>query len=580
MKKIIIYIKQWGWARVFTLIILTKMSSCQMEADSAYIYDVYTNGKIYSLDSQGRIYSTMVVKDGRIWAIGMEEILDTLSEEYRIFDLDYKYVFPGLIEGHGHFISLGEVTSGLDVAGFKSWDEVLEQVEDFSRDIPVSAWIVGLGWHPNHWEGMPEDVVEGYPTNERLSELFPDQPVILWHSSMHALMANQFALNLAGISAETSDPEGGRIVRDSEGRATGILEENAMTFVSSAYNEWKENRTSQEKWEEMNHFLDSASLACLSYGITTFVDAGINLEELNHLQQYNEEGKSTVRLWGMLRGYEVWKDQVPELLPLHSDDDRLMIKAVKGFADGALGANGAWMLDEYEDQPGWMGQNVTDMDHLEAIGERCLELGLQYCVHAIGDRANHEVLNIFEKLFQKNNKEGEDLRWRIEHAQILAPEDVVRFDKLGVIPSMQAIHCTSDSPMVVPKLGYQRAKERGYVWQDLLQDVGIIANGTDTPVESVDPFENLFASVTRKRSVGEEPFFPEQVMTRDQALRSLTIWNAYAIHLEDEIGSLEPGKRADFMVIDTDLMECDEADILNASVIQTYVDGSLLYEKR
>lgn len=572
-------IQNRGWTVLMALFILITIIGCQMKTESAHIYDVYTNGKIYSMDSEGGMYSTMVIKGDRILAVGTEEILDTLTGEHRSFDLGGQFVFPGWIEGHGHFISLGEVISGLDVAGAVSWDDVLEKTEEYGKEVESPGWIVGLGWHPNHWSEKFENSVEGYPTNKALSEMFPDQPVILWHSSMHALMANEYALELAEIDGETSDPEGGRIVRDRNGLATGILEETAMSFVTSAYNQWRDSRTAEEKWQETDRFLDSASHTCLSYGITTFVDAGLNLEELAQMKKYNEVGKSTVRLWGMLRGYEIWKDQVEEKVPFHSEDDRLMVKAVKAFADGALGANGAWMLEDYEDQPGWTGQNVTSTDELEKIGEKCLELGLQYCVHAIGDRANHEVLNIYERLFQNNNLDENDLRWRIEHAQILAPDDVERFRELGVIPSMQAIHCTSDSPMVIPKLGFERAKERGYVWQDLLRKGNIIANGTDTPVESVNPFENLYASVTRKRSVEGESFFPEQVMTREQAIRSLTIWNAYAIHLEDETGSLEPGKRADFMVVDTDLMECDEADILNASVIRTYVDGVLLYEK-
>ena len=567
-----IYLK-WMW--VFLSIFIFTMISCHMDSDREESYDVFANGRIYSMDPEGNVFTTMIVKNGRIIALGDADLMDTLSGKFQKFDLEGQFVFPGLIEGHGHFKSLGEVISGLDVAGLSSWWEVLQKTEEYGQENPDSEWIIGLGWHPNHWSELPDKMIEGYPTNEELSALYPHQPVILWHSSMHALMANKRALEMAGINADTPDPEGGRIVRDQTGTATGILEENAMSFLTSLYNNWAAQRTKQERWEEADRFLDSASRTCLSYGITTFVDAGINLDELAHMKEYNKNGRSTVRVWAMLRGHEVWDDLVPESLPFHSEDDRLMVKAVKAFSDGALGANGAWMLEDYDDQPGWHGQNVTEVERLEKIGEKCLELGLQYCVHAIGDRANREVLDIYESLFEENT--DADLRWRIEHAQILAPSDVVRFKELGVIPSMQAIHCTSDSPMVIPKLGRERAEERGYVWQDLLQEGLMIANGTDTPVESVNPFENLYASVTRKRSENEDSFFPAQVMSRDQALRSLTIWNAYACHLEEEIGSLEPGKRADFMIVDTDLMECAEGDILKAKVLQTYIDGVLLF---
>lgn len=581
MRKLLNKEKSRILARIYiSFVIFTTLISCHMESEITANYDVFTNGRIYSMDPEGRIHTTMIVKEGRIHAVGDADILDTLSGRYQETDLKNQFVFPGLIEGHGHFKSLGEVISGLDVAGMSSWADVLHKTEAYGKEYPEVEWIIGLGWHPNHWTELPEDMTEGYPSNESLSDLFPDRPVILWHSSMHALMANDRALEMAGVGPESRDPEGGRIVRDRQGKATGILEENAMSVLTTVYNDQLAQRTKEERWAESDRFLDSASQTCLSYGITTFVDAGINLDEFAQMQEYNKNGRSTVRVWAMLRGHEVWADEVPGSLPFHSKDDRLMVKAVKAFSDGALGANGAWMLEDYEDQPDWHGQNVTEMDRLKKIGERCMELGLQYCVHAIGDRANREVLDIFENIFEDYQKMDADLRWRIEHAQIVAPSDVIRFRELRVIPSMQAIHCTSDAPMVIPKLGRERAEERGYVWRNFLEEGLLIANGTDTPVESVDPFENLYASVTRKRTASAESFFPEQVMSRDEALRSLTIWNAYACHLEEEIGSLEPGKRADFMVIDTDLAECADEDILKAKVLQTYIDGVLLYERK
>lgn len=561
-----------------TIILLPFILSCTMNQKQEFNTTYFHNATIYSMDSTSSTYSAMIVKDGHIIELGDDAIKNQLNgENYESIDLDGQYVFPGLIEGHGHFMSLGEVVCGLDISGLSSWNDVLEKTVTFAADQSNERWVLGKGWHPNHWSTQPERVIEGYPDNKHLSELFPDRPVVLQHSSFHALMANKKALELAGIDNDTSDPEGGRIVRDDNGHATGMLEENAMGMVMAPYNAWKNKRSPEEKARIQEQYLESATQRCLSFGITTFVDAGINPSELGVYQDYHQEKGLDMRLWTMAAGQDLLDGSFEGKLPYESEDHRLYMKASKAFIDGALGSNGAWMIDDYQDQPGWHGQNVTDTATLRAIGQRCIDLGIQYCVHAIGDRGNRVMLDLYEDLFRENDALGQDLRWRIEHAQIVQPEDIRRFPRLGVIPSMQAIHCTSDAPMVVPKIGENLAREGAYVWRSFIDQGSRIANGTDTPVESVNPFENLYASVTRKSSPSGEAFFPEQRMIREEALRSLTLWNAYACKLESKSGSLEPKKWADFMVVDTDLMKCDAAELLDAQVQTTWVEGEQMW---
>lgn len=566
---------------IFTIMLSQVILSCTMkqtpEPPTTYFF---YNGTIYSMDSSSGTYSAMITQDGQIVTVGDNEIKNQIDgNDYESIDLNGQYVFPGLIDGHGHFMSLGEVVCGLDISGLPSWGAVLDKTEEFASDQPESEWILGKGWHPNHWKDQPEHMTEGYPDNSQLSELFPERPVILQHSSFHALMANEKALELAGVDVETPDPKGGRIIRDINGRVTGMLEENAMGLVMGPYNTWKNKRSPEQKAALQEQYLDSASQRCLSYGITTFVDAGISPSELKTFQEYRTEKRLNMRIWTMAAGQALLNGSFEGIVPYESEDNRLFMKASKAFVDGALGSNGAWMIDDYRDQPGWQGQNVTDTATLKAIGQRCIDLGIQYCVHAIGDRANHVMLNIYEDLFTENHRGGKDLRWRIEHAQIIQPDEISRFARLGVIPSMQAIHCTSDAPMVIPKIGEELARGGAYAWRSFIDQGSRIANGTDTPVESVNPFENLYASVTRKSSPDGEAFFPEQRMTREEALRSLTIWNAFACKLEDKTGSLEPGKWADFMVVDTDLMNCEAADILDAQVQETWVGGEKVWER-
>lgn len=566
--------------RALLLLLLLLFGSCTTVQKTEPLGTLYHNGTIYTMDSQSNIYTSMLIRDGNIVALGNESLVDSLSaENHEKIDLEGDFVFPGLIEGHGHFSSLGEVVCGLDLSGLSGWNEVLEKTKKYTQSLADTGWVIGKGWHPNDWSNLPEQTIEGYPVNKSLSNLFPDRPVVLQHSSYHALIANEKAMEIAGIDESTLDPEGGRILRDNQGVATGILEENAMGRVMGAYRAWKNKQTPEEQSELLNQYLDSASQRCLSYGITTFVDAGISVADFHHYRKYQKSSGLDLRIWAMASGQSLLSGGFGGQLPYVSTDQRFFIRAVKAFVDGALGSNGAWMKESYVDQPSWKGQNVTDLEVLKTIGQQCIEQGLQYCVHAIGDRGNHEVLNIYEQLFNENDQDGKALRWRIEHAQIVRPKEIQRFYNLGVIPSMQGIHCPSDAIMVVPKIGEDLARKGAYAWRSFLTSGSVIANGTDAPVESVNPFENLYASVTRTKKPGDVAFFPAQVMNREEAIRSLTIWNAYACQLDDQTGSLEVGKWADFIRLDTDLMKCEADEILHAKVNQTYVAGEKVYDR-
>ncbi len=554
--------------------------SCSMNQDNTSDIRYFHNGTIYSMDQNLTVHTAMIVENGLISALGGNELKSRLEgREYEDINLDGKFVFPGLIEGHGHFLMLGEVICGLDLNGLASWQEVIDQTVEYAQKVSEEDWILGKGWHPNHWDTLPPQLTEGYPDNRELTRLFPNRPVVLQHSSFHALMANDKALEMAGITADTPDPAGGRIVRDNAGKATGMLEENAMDMVMQYYRGWKNNRTAQEKEVELNRYIDSAMQRCLSYGITTFVDAGISASDLATFEKCHEQQGLDIRLWAMAAGGDLIDGDFDGKVPYESADQKIFVKATKSFIDGALGSNGAWMIHDYEDQKDWYGQNVTERSELKSIGQKCIDLGMQYAIHAIGDRANREVLDIYEALFRENDLDGSALRWRVEHAQIIQPEDIPRFSELGVIPSMQAIHATSDAPMVVPKIGAELAEKGAYPWRALIDHGAVIANGTDCPVERVNPFENLYASVTRQSGPGQPAFFPGQSMSRAEALRSLTIWNAFACNLDNHIGSLKPGKWADFFVSDTDLLNCSDADILATGVTQTYLNGNLVWSR-
>jgi predicted amidohydrolase YtcJ len=400
---------------------------------------------------------------------------------------------------------------------------------------------------------------------------------MLSHASGHAIFANHAAMLAANISHETPDPQGGRIVRDKQGTALGVFEENAMGLIQDAYQDYQSKLSTEEKTEVWYKAIDEVQEHCLSYGITTFEDMGSTFEEIDRYNELAKKDSLNIRLWAMLRQpYDEMKDHLQGFPIIRSGNDMFTCRAIKAYIDGALGSYGAWLLAPYNDRPESTGQNTTPVEEIKEIASLCIDHGMQFGVHAIGDRGNRTVLDIYEETM-KAHPDKKDLRWRIEHAQHIDPADIPRFKKLNVIASMQAIHCTSDAPFVVKRLGEERARVSAYPWRSLLDAGAVIANGTDAPVERVDPIPNFYAAVTRRRIDNGMVFFPEQAMTRKEALNAYTLANAYAAFEDDIKGSLEPGKWADIVLLSQNLLTCADDSIPKTKVMMTMVGGKVKY---
>lgn len=539
---------------------------------------LFLNGHFFTADTLKPEATAIAVAGDRILAVGSNAEAEALAgPSTERIDLKGAFAMPGFIEGHAHFAALGRSLQHLDLMHTQSWEEVVQMVAEKAKTAAPGEWIEGRGWHQEKWTRAPERNVNGYPYHDLLSAASPNNPVLLSHASGHGVIANAKAMELAGLSRESRDPVGGRIVRDARGTLTGVFEENAADLVERPYVLWKNSRPEAEKQAAFDQAVALAAQACIEKGITSFQDAGSSFWELAQYRRLAEAGRLPLRLWAMIS-----QPKIPELPKLAAypwidlGNGFFTARAVKCYMDGALGSYGAWLLAPYADKPGFTGQNVVSIDTIAAVAAACRQYGLQCCVHAIGDRGNRETLNIFEKALPAG---GGDTRWRIEHSQHLDPEDIPRFRQMGVIASMQAIHCTSDAPFVVKRLGEARARTGAYAWRNLLDSGAHLANGTDAPVEAVDPLPSLYASVTRRRADTGQIFFPEQCMRRDEALLSYTLWNAYAAFEENQKGALTPGKYADLVVLDKDLLNGPAEDILQAKVLMTVVAGKVVFKR-
>lgn len=542
---------------------------------------IFINGNIYTVNENQPRAEAIAVKEGRILAVGSNaEIEKFKNDNTEVIDLQGNFAMPGFIEGHGHFAGLGQSLMNLNFLKSRSWEEIVAMVAEQAKTAKPGEWIIGRGWHQEKWEESPDKQVLGYPYHDELSHVSPNNPVLLRHASGHGLFANKKAMELAGISAETPNPSGGEIVRDSRGEAIGVFEERAMGLVVAAYQAYRDSLSQEALKEEWLKGIELAQQECLAKGITSFQDAGASQEEIQWYKELAEQGKLNLRLWSMIRHrYPDIQDKLTGLPIINAGNHFFTCRAIKSEVDGALGSYGAWLLASYDDKRDFVGQNTTKVEDVEAIAKLCMDKDLQLCVHAIGDRANQEVLNIMETAFN-NNPNKKDLRWRIEHSQHLDPVDIPRFAELGVIASMQGIHCTSDAPFVVKRLGEKRAKEGAYPWRSLLDAGAVVTNGTDAPVEDVSALESFYASVTRKRFAPPiMEFFPEQKMTREEAIKSYTLACAYSAFEEKDKGSLEPGKLADIVVLSKDLVNCSDEEILQTQILKTIVGGKVKYQQ-
>lgn len=564
--------------RPFVALLAVLFFACPVAVFAQLADVVIRGGKVLTMDLSQPEAEAIALKGERILAVGTSEAIDALvGTETKVIELKGdQTVIPGLIEGHGHFLGLGQSLMMLNLAQAKTWDEVVAQVEVAARVTPPGQWIIGRGWHQSKWEKAPEPSVEGYPTAEALSRVAPNHPVLLTHASGHMSIANDYAMRLGDVTPETAAPDGGEILKLPGGEPTGVLRERAQDLVSRALARDVAKQSVEQRDAEFARAIELAGAECLRYGITSFQDAGTPVDSIRILRRYAAAGKLPLRLWVMVRDdLERIRQQASSLKMVGYGNQFLSVSAVKLSIDGALGPHGAWLLAPYADLPTSVGLNTIPLETVQAAAEFCATRDFQLCVHAIGDRANRETLDVFEAALKKYPT-GQPRRWRIEHAQHLHPDDIGRFGKLGVIAAMQAVHCTSDAIFVPQRLGQLRSEQGAYVWRSLIDSGAVVTNGTDAPVEEVNPFPSLYASITRKLPNGQT-FFPEQSMTRLEALRSYTIDCAYAAFEENQKGSLVSGKLADLAILDRNLLTCEAEAILNTKVLFTVLGGKVVY---
>ncbi len=558
------------------LLLLWACGTQQQPADI-----IIQGGTIYTMNDQQPTVEAVAVKGDRIVFAGTtQQVADYQGEQTQVIDLQGKTMTPGLIEGHGHIMGLGYNELNLDLMDVKSYEELVERVKEAAAKAQPGQWIVGRGWHQDKWDKKPDNMVKGFQTHHLLSEATPDNPVFLRHASGHAGFANAKAMQIAGVnqlSKETLEKnlgEGGEIIRDAMGNPTGLFNERAQGLVTQFIPENTEETDAQA--------LALAMEACARNGITGFHDAGASRENIALFQKFRSEQKLKTRLYVMITGFD--RDLVYEYFRKGPDVDSthwVTVRSVKLNCDGALGSRGAWLLEPYSDRPDFAGMATLPMDTVLKTSREALNAGFQVCSHAIGDRANREILDRYETALKENPAKANDHRFRIEHAQHLHPNDIPRFAQLGVIPSMEAIHLSSDRPWAIDRLGEKRIREGAYMWQTLLKSGAKIVNGTDVPVEPINPIACFYASVTRKTLKGEPEggYEPEERMTREQALRSYTLDAAYGAFEENVKGSIEVGKLADFTIFNQDLMTVEEKDILSTQVEMTVLGGKVVYQR-
>ncbi len=544
---------------------------------------LYHNANIYTLDPDMPRAEVMLVEDGLISAIGSEaSVRDAMRVKgIRVIervDMHGFTILPGLIDAHGHMVGLGALGLGmLDLRAAKSYDEVIKIIRDRASHVPAGTWIVGRGWDNEAWQDTR------LPHHAKLSKAVPDHPVWITRVDGHAGLANAHAMELAGVTPATPSPDGGEILRDQKGNAIGLFVDKAKSVIG-----WVLPAGLTGTTEEA---LLRAQEMCLSVGLTGVQDAGVSPAEIEVYKKLEAEGKLKIRIYAMIHA-----DDAPAYFEANGtiDSFKLSVYAAKAYADGSMGSRGAWLLDPYTDRPTgaegkpYTGLVLTKPKAIEELATHALEYNYQLCTHAIGDRANRETLDAYERAFATRaqlpadaSSDPPDPRFRIEHAQLLNPDDIPRFAALGVIPAMQPTHCTSDMRWVDDRVGPERAKG-AYAWASLLKSGARPAFGSDFPVESHNPFLGIFAAITRQ-NLTEQPtggWHAEQRLTRQEALRAFTIDAAYAAFWETRTGTLQAGKLADFIVIDRDIMTCDPLDIADTKVLQTISYGEVVYEAK
>ena len=556
-------------AALATLAVLTApLGAQQPAAPAASAADlIVTNARIYTVDQSRPTAEAMAVRGGKVQFTGSSRgALALRGPNTQVVDLGGRTVIPGMTDAHAHFLGLGEALRDVDLTGTRSYDEVIARVVARAASTPAGSWIVGRGWDQNDWGNT------AFPTHEKLTAALPNHPVYLTRVDGHAGLANALAMQKANVTAASQDPSGGRIERAAGGAPTGVFVDNAQGLVGRVIPDLTP--------AEVRQALVAAMAEMNRWGLTGIHDAGAGRRTIDLYEELARSGALSVRTYAMISGDSSaiahYFARGPQSA-LH--DGRLWIRSVKLYSDGALGSRGAALLDPYNDEPGHSGLLVTAPARIQQIAELGLRRGFQINTHAIGDRGNRVVLDAYAAALRAVPVSNH--RFRVEHAQILAPDDIPRFAELDVIPSMQAVHQTSDMYWAGNRLGDTRLLG-AYAWRSLLDTGMPVPNGSDFPVEAVNPLLSFHAAFTRQDAsnfpVGG--WFPAQRMTREEALESMTIWPAYAAFQEDVLGSLTPGKYADFVVLDQDIMRVAPESVLATKVLATYVGGKAVYRAK
>ena len=534
------------------LAFLIALVSCKSRETADLILH---NGVIYTVDSGFSVIQAMAIKDGKIIATGNNESILENFESKNITDLGGKFMYPGFIDAHAHFMGYGLSPNTVDLMETTSWSEVLERVKSFTEH-NKEGWITGRGWDQNDWQ------IKQFPTKESLDSLFPDRPVILTRVDGHAAIANKAALDLAGVKPGMNITGGDVIII--KGKPTGVLIDNAIRLVSA--------KIPAPTIAMLKQALLEAQQNCFAFGLTTVDDCGINATDALLLDSLQRSGDLKMRIYAMLSDN---KSNLDFLLTKGKiKTEKLNVRSLKVYADGALGSRGASLLADYTDRAGWKGFLLSNPAHFDSVAALLSQKDLQMCTHAIGDSGNRTILNIYAKYLKTDN----DLRWRIEHAQVVSPEDFEKFGRYNIIPSVQPTHATSDMYWAEARLGPQRVKG-AYAYKDLLKQNGWIPLGTDFPVEDISTLKTFYAASVRKDAKGwpEKGYQVENALSREETLRGMPIWAAKSNFEESEKGSLEKAKFADFIILDQDLMKVAPENILKIKVLKTFINGENVY---
>jgi predicted amidohydrolase YtcJ len=540
---------------------------------------VLRGGKIVTMEDARPEVQALAVRGDTIVALGSDQdVRPYIGAGTKVIDLGGALATPGFIDAHVHFTGVGEAARNLKLSTAKNWNDIVRMVADAAKTARPGEWILGRGWHQEKWSEVPSPNVEGFPLHEALSRVSPNNPVWLTHASGHAGFANALAMKAAEVTKSTPDPAGGKILKDADGNPSGLFNERAQSLIGDALARDRATRSPAQVEADLRQVIELAARESLAKGLTTVSDAGSPPATIDVMKRVVDEGKLPVRVWMMLREDATkLATDMPKYRVVNYGDKRFTVRATKRQIDGALGSRGAWMLEPYADLPSTSGMLTDSLDDIRSAAELAIKNDYQMAIHAIGDRGNREVLNIYEETFKRHpEKNGRDLRWRIEHAQHISAADIPRFGTLGVIASMEGIHCTSDALYVLARLGPKRAEEGAYVWQKLMKSGALVANGTDAPVEDIDPIPSFYASVSRRAGDGSV-FYPDQRMSRMEALKSYTINAAYAGFDDGIKGSLRVGKLADITVFSKDLMTVPEDQIPSTTVLYTIVGGKVQY---